>query len=119
MNIESVGKAQGHAGTEIVAYAVLIDGTHFFIIDQHHHPVGFFYCIGGVQNLESIGFGNGGTFGIFIKPNNHIYSAVTQILSVGVSLTAVTDYGDSEIVEKFFVAVVVIVHLAHFLFPFL
>ena len=54
-----------------------------------------------------------------VRKQVHIYAAVPQILGVSVSLTAVTDYGNSEIFEEFFVAVVVIVHLAHFLFPFL
>ena len=117
VDIEAVGETQGHARTQMIPDTAFIDGTHFFIVDQHHHPVGFFDRIGGIQNLETIRFGDRGTFGVFIKSDHYIHAAFPQILGVGVTLAAVTDHGHGQMVEEFPVAVAVIVHFAHFLFP--
>ena len=118
MNTEAVSETQSHTGFQIIFHAVFIDGTHFLIIDQHHHPIGFFDGLGSIENFKTVGFGNGGTFGVFIKTDHHIHTAVPQILSVSVSLTAVTDHGNGKILKEFGIAVGIVVHFAHFIFPF-
>ena len=85
-------------------------------------------CLVGKQDLDDVGFGRsvGGAHGVetmflrhFVIPrawqfgHNDLDAAVAHVLSLRVTLAAVTDNGDSLILQDAQVGILVVVHFNH------
>ena len=94
VDAEAVGDHQGAAGLQVGFNLLAVDATLDVVGNDHHQNVCFFGNIGNVGHSQSGGFGNGPTWALRIKANDHVLSVVLQVEGVGMALAAVADHAD-------------------------
>lgn len=91
MDIEAVSESEGAAVFQVRSNFFCVDISLFFVRNQDHCNIGFFYGFRNGFNFKAscLGFGDG--FAAFIQTDDDIDAAVFEVQRMGVALAAITD----------------------------
>ena len=91
MNIEPVGKGQSFTGFQIRRDLILIEISLILIVYQNHDDISLLYCLLHCKHLKAV-FNPGIPRFTRAQTQYYLNPAVSQILRMGVSLTAIPDH---------------------------
>ncbi len=114
MNVETVSKSDCLTLCEVRLDIVLEDTCLLLIRCEDHDDVSFLCSLSCCVNLKSELLYMVPSLAAFIKTDDYIYTAVTKVKSVSVSLAAVTDDSNCFVLEYVDIAVRLIIDFWHF-----
>ncbi len=117
VNIEAVRKNEGFALLQSALDLALVKFSLKVVLGKYLYNVGVSGRLCGAHRLEAVFYGKLVIRCPFKLGNDDIYTAVAQILRLGVSLAPITNYSDLAVFKNFKIRIFVVIDLSHLLPP--
>ncbi len=114
MDGEPVGEGEGCSLFQVRGHRFAVNVALNMVRHEEHDHVGVFYRLTDGIDRKSVLFCNGLRPASIVKPHDHRYAAVPEILCMGMSLASVPENGHCFALENLHVRILVVQYCCHF-----
>ena len=118
VDVEAVGEGQRGAFLDVRLDILVIHSRDVLVRQQHHHDIGSLDRLGNFLNLDPGLLDLAPGSAALTQANRDLDAGISQILSVGMALGAVTNDGDLLALDQREIGVLVIINFHEILFVY-